>query len=179
MSSSAGLGDAACALREQRAVAPRVQILHPEALPALGQQQTPKDFGEKSCLLGLGSSCCRDTNCSALTQMENPSWPPPSQTPSWLGCQDHGEPRAPLGHQVINSAELQTCNDGEDLLETGVVCGMPAGKTSGPHWKGSRAVGPGVGRVARSNQVSYVLIVTDCFTFDRTHLEKAIIKDCL
>lgn len=66
MSSSAGLGNAACALREQRAIAPRAQILHPEALPALGQQQVPKDFGEKSCLLGLGSSCCRDANCSAL-----------------------------------------------------------------------------------------------------------------
>lgn len=60
-----------------------------------------------------------------------------------------------------------------------MVCGMPAGKASGPHWKGSRAVGLGVGKVARSNQVSYLLIVADCFTFGRTHLEKGIIKGCL
>lgn len=60
-----------------------------------------------------------------------------------------------------------------------MVCGMPVGKKSGPHWEGSRAVGSGVGRVARNNQVSYLLIVADCFTFGRTHLEKGIIKDSL
>lgn len=32
------------------------------------------------------------------------------------------------------------------------------GKASGPHWKGSRAVGLGVGRVARSNQVSFLSV---------------------
>lgn len=36
---------------------------------------------------------------------------------------------------------------------------MPAGKASDPHLKGRRAVGPGVGRVARSNQVTYLFIV--------------------
>lgn len=67
MSSPAGLGDAACPLREQRAIAPRAQILQPEALPVLGQQQAPKDFGEKSCLLGLDNSSAGTlTDCSAL-----------------------------------------------------------------------------------------------------------------
>lgn len=48
MSSSAGLGDAACVLTEQREIAPRSEILHPEALCALGQQKALKGFGEKS-----------------------------------------------------------------------------------------------------------------------------------
>lgn len=53
--------------------------------------------------------------------------------------------------------ELQSCTDGEDerknfLLESEVVCGMPERKASGPHWKGCGAKGPGVGKVARSNQ---------------------------
>lgn len=84
-----------------------------------------------------------------------------------------------MGHQVINSVELQTCNDGEEEqkklpMEAG-VCGRPAGKAGGPHGK----VGPGVGRVARHNQVSYLLIVADRFTFGRTYLEKGVIKNCL
>lgn len=45
-------------------IAPGVQILHPEALPALHQQQAPEGFGEK--VLGLGGSCCRGTDCSAF-----------------------------------------------------------------------------------------------------------------
>lgn len=48
MGCSAGPGGAPCALREQRVIAARAQTLHPEALPALGQQQALKGFGETS-----------------------------------------------------------------------------------------------------------------------------------
>lgn len=50
----------------KRTIVQKAQILYPEALPALYQQQAPEDLGEKSCLLGRGSSCCGAANCSAL-----------------------------------------------------------------------------------------------------------------
>ncbi|RLV95837.1 hypothetical protein DV515_00012771 [Chloebia gouldiae] len=47
--------------------------------------------------------------------MEKPSWPPPSSTPSWQDCPDHGEPRGPWGHQ--GHQVLQDPKGPQDPLE--------------------------------------------------------------
>lgn len=72
--------------------------------------------------------------------MEKPSWPPPSSTPSWPDCPDHGEPRGPWGHQVTARAGLQGWQGGQrgQGVSDGEWMLSGAGQGAGPHCKGGK-----------------------------------------
>lgn len=185
MKHSAGLGDAACTLREQRPIAPRAQILHPKCccLPLASNRRQGILGRSPACwdwaALAAGTLTALPFNADGEPQLASTvidtimaGLPGPRGAPGPIG---------PPGNKLSRAANpvmTGKMSKKKFLMETGVVCGMPAGKASGPHWKGSRGVGPGVRRVARSNQISYLLIAADCFAFGRTHLEKGIIKNC-